>query len=118
MQPYFAGVPFHAAPTSRQAVAYHSPLCVSLVYQDIEPTNSAQTILHSDRVLLRLQSLRRPSRHSAPPTLLRYAAASAGAVVATVPASVDADCDNGTVLHNSARFRKRNERANGRTDTG
>jgi hypothetical protein len=39
--------------------------------------------------------------------------ASAGVVVATDPASADADGDNGTVLHNSARSRKRNERANG-----
>jgi cysteine sulfinate desulfinase/cysteine desulfurase-like protein len=31
--------------------------------------------------------------------------------------SVNADYDNGTVLHNSARFRKRNEYANGRADT-
>jgi hypothetical protein len=44
MLPCFAGVPFHAALTSRQVVSCHSPLCVSLVYQDREPTNSAQSV--------------------------------------------------------------------------
>jgi hypothetical protein len=31
---------------------------------------------------------------------------STGSVVVTEPASVDADCDNGTVLHGSSRFRR------------
>jgi hypothetical protein len=38
-----------------------------------------------------------------------------GAVVATDPASVDADWDNGTVFHGSSRPRRRDDRAGHRT---
>jgi len=39
-----------------------------------------------------------------------------GAVVATDPASVDVDYDNGVRVHGSARFRRRDERATRRVD--
>jgi len=39
-----------------------------------------------------------------------------GAVVATDPASVNADYDNGAIIHRSARFRGRYERAASRLE--
>jgi hypothetical protein len=44
-------------------------------------------------------------------SLLRYAAASTGAVVATGSASVNADCDNGVALHHTAQPRRGHEHA-------
>jgi hypothetical protein len=41
-----------------------------------------------------------------PTLLLGYAAASTGAVVATGSASINADCDNGTVLHSASSIPK------------
>jgi hypothetical protein len=44
-------------------------------------------------------------------SLLGYAAASTGAVVATGSASVNADCDNGVTLHHTAQPRRGHEHA-------
>ena len=52
-----------------------------------------------------------------PTSLLRYAAALAGSVVATVSAPADADYDNGVTLHDAARCRRGHEHAAKRVET-
>jgi hypothetical protein len=105
MQPYFAGVPFHAAPTSRQTVSCHSPLCVSLVYQDRAPTNSAQTVCIQTGFCY--PSNPYDARRDGPPHLTaQIRGGVSGAVVATVCASVDADYDNGSPLRGTRGSRR------------
>jgi hypothetical protein len=48
---------------------------------------------------------------------MRYGQAPAGAVVATDPASADADCDYGAALRTMCGARTGCERANGRVET-
>jgi hypothetical protein len=72
-------------------------LAVSLVYQDREPTRSAQAG-YPQTGFVSTPSLATPVETFHPTSLLRYTAALAGSVVATDSASVDADCDNGAAL--------------------
>jgi hypothetical protein len=66
------------------------------VYQDREPTRSAQAVC-PQTVFVTKPSLAIPVE-TFQPSPLGYAAASAGTVVATDPASVNADYDNGLAL--------------------
>src|SRR5215204_7081987 len=109
MQPYFAGVPFHAAPTSRQAVSCHSPLCVSCT--KIESPQIRRKLFAFKPGFVTPPILTTPVETFRPTSLLRYAAASTGAVVATGSASVNADCDNGVTLHHTAQPRRGHEHA-------
>ena len=52
MRSCFASVPFHVTLASWQVVSCHSPFCVSLVYEDREPTKLAQRARKTARPLL------------------------------------------------------------------
>jgi hypothetical protein len=71
-------------------------LVVSFAYQDREPTKSAQAVCPQTGFVTTpsLATLVETFQ----PSLLGYAAAPAGPVVATDAVSVDTDCDNGAAL--------------------
>src|SRR5829696_3391718 len=110
MQPYFAFVPFRAAPTSQQAVAFHSPLYVSLVYK-IESRQIRRKLFALRLSLVTLPILVTLVETFRPTSLLNYAAAPAGTVLATNSASANADYDNGTTFQLLPRYRRDDERA-------